>query len=175
MPYTAHPGSEYNVIGSFNDFFATQITAKGLPGFMPSAVINFDFPQSPLTFPSFNVTHLGAEAGIPTQGYHLDDGWRGIERIGLAEINVWESYSRAAGAHWRNVRIMRDMAARVFATGAAVAILDVYGTTGNPTGNGTILRAMPVTDSPLPNEPNPDIIRARMICEYRWFERATAG
>lgn len=175
MPFTAHPGSEYNAVGSFNDFFYKQVTAKGLPAFMPSAVVNFDFPQSPLTFPSFSVSHLGSDLLQIAQGNHLDDGWRGYERVALAEISVWESYQRASGNHWRNVRIMRDMAARVFGTGAAIPILDVYGSTAAPTANGTILRAGAVTDSPVPTEPNPDIIRLRMTVEYHWLERITAG
>lgn len=175
MPFTAHPGALYNVVGSINDFFATQVTAKGLPAFMPSAVVNFDFPQAPLTFPSFSVNHLGTELAEAYQGYNLDGGWRGQMRLGIAEINVWESYSRASGQHQRNLQIMRDMAARVFATGAAIAVLDVYGTTANPTGNGTIVRCEPVTDSPGTQDPNPDVLRMRMTVNYRWLERATAG
>src|SRR3989304_4657080 len=96
MPFTAHRGAFFNVAGSFNDFFETQITAKGLPSWMTSAVVNFDMPQQPLTFPSFSVAHLGTETREMAQGRALDDGWRGAEQIGLAGGSCWESYPRAS-------------------------------------------------------------------------------
>jgi hypothetical protein len=175
MAFTAHPGAAYNVIGSFNDYFEREITAKGAPAWLPSAVVNYDWPQQPLTFPSWSVTHLGTETREVAQGRHLDPGWRGAEQIGLAEISCWESYQRAPGVAWRNLRTLRDMAARMFATGAAVPILDVYGTTGTPTGNGTILRAGPVREAPLGPDPNPDVLRVRLLVTYNYLERVTAG
>src|SRR3990167_934498 len=146
MGFTAHPGAAYNVVGSFDNFFATQLTAAGLPAWMPSAVVNYDYPQQPLTYPSFSVTHLGSEPREIAQGRNLDPGWKGVERIGLADVRAWESVRRANGAHGRNLNQMRDMISRVFATGAAFQILDVYGSTANPTGNGTIVRVGPVRE-----------------------------
>ena len=176
MPtFTGYPGSEYNVIGSFNDFFETQLTAKGTPAFMASAVINYDFPVKPLTFPSFSVTHLGAEQSQTFQGRGVDNGWRGDEKVGIAEIDCWESYNRASGNHIRNIRVMRDMVSRVFATGAAFQILDVYGSTASPTGNGTLIRCETVTNQSVTPDPNPDIIRSRLLVNYRWLERVSAG
>ena len=164
MAFTAHPGASYNIIGSFNDFFQTQLTAKGLPDFMPSAVVNYDWPNQPLTFPSFSITHLGSEVREVAQGRHLDPGWKGAEQIGIAEVDVWESYQRASGNHWRNIRIMADMARRVFATGAAISILDVYGSTATATGTGTVVRVGPMREAPLGLEPNPDVTRIRLLC-----------
>lgn len=175
MAFTGHPGATLNVEGGFNHFFETQLTAKGLPAWMPSAVLNYDFPQQPLTFPSFSVTHLGAEPVQEFQGRNLDPGWKGSEQMGVAEISCWESYARASGSHAYNLRIMRDMAARVFATGVSFAILDVYGTTVNPTGNGTIGRAGPASHAGTPPDPNPDVQRVRLLVQYRWMERVTAG
>lgn len=175
MGFTAHPGSFYNVAGSFDNFFATQLTAKGIPDWMPSAVVNYDFPQKPLTFPSFSVTHLGTEPREVAQGRHLDPGWKGVEQIGLADIRCWESVRRANGAQGRNLRQMRDMVGRIFATGAVTQILDVYGTTAAPTGNGTIVRMGPAREVGVGPDPNTDITAVRMLVEYRWLERVTAG
>lgn len=175
MAFTAHPGAFYNVAGSFDNFFRVQLTAAGLPDWLPSAVVNYDFPQQPLTFPSWSVTHLGPEPREIAQGRNLDPGWKGVEQIGLADVRCWESVRRANGAHGRNLRQMRDMAARVFATGAAIPILDVYGTTANPTGNGTIIRANPAREVQLGTDPNPDVTAVRLLVEYRYLERATAG
>lgn len=176
MPFTAQPGGSFNVEGSFNDFFLTQLTARGLPDWMTSAVVNYDYPQQPLTYPSFSVTHLGGPDPVEVaQGRTLDPGWRGARQIGLAEISCWESYNRASGNHPRNLRIMRDMAARVFATGVAINILDVYGTTGSPTANGTIIRAGPLRTDVAGQDPNPDVRRVRLIAQYTWLERATAS
>lgn len=175
MAYTAQPGAFFNVAGSFNDFFVTQLTAKGIPAWLPSAVTNFDYPQQPLTYPSWSVTHLGSEPLEVAEGRALDPGWRGAERLGIAEINCWHSYGAAgynvAGYLWQ----MRDMAARVFATGAAISILDIYGSTSAPTGNGTIIRAAPAREGAAPPDPNPDVKRIRLLVQYRWLERVTAA
>lgn len=175
MGFTAHPGAFYNIAGSFDQFFATQLTAAGLPAWMPSAVVNYDFPQKALTFPSFSVTHLGTEPREVAQGRNLDAGWKGVEQIGLADIRAWVSVRNASGAQGRNLRQMRDMVARVFATGAAIPILDVYGSTAAPTGNGTIIRCKPVREVGVGPDPNPDITAVRLLVEYRYLERATAG
>src|SRR3989304_8434683 len=103
MPFTAPPGAFFNVAGSFNAFFDKQITAKGLPRGMARAVVNFDMPQQPLTFPSFSVTHLGTETREMAQGRALDDGWRGAGQIGLAEISCWERYARGSGLQARKL------------------------------------------------------------------------
>lgn len=173
MAYTAQPGAALNVEGSFNTFFNTQLTGKGLPAFMPSAVVNANWPQQPLTYPSFSIVHMGSEAVEPTEGRHLDPGFQGQKRMGLAEISCWESYQRASGNHVANMLIMRDMAARVFATGAYMPILDVYGTTVNPTGNGTIIRANPVNEVVVEQDPNPDVLRKRLLVQYSWYERVS--
>ncbi len=184
MAYTAQIGAAFNVEGSFNDFFITQVTAKGVPDFMtaimqqayPTALVNEDYPNKPLTFPSFSITHQGSDVKTEFQGRNLNNGWRGAERMGYAEINCWISYDRASGDHMAQMRQMRDMAARVFATGAAIAILDVNGNpTGNPTGNGTIVRVQPIRDVPVPQDPNPDVMRRRLMVNYFWMERATAA
>ena len=183
MAYTAQPGAAFNVEGSFNNFFQTQLTAKGTPDFMtasqaapfPTALVNFEYPQQPLTYPTFSVTHLGNEPLQEVQGRNLDNGFRGAQRIGLAQIDCWESYSRASGNHMMNLQQMRDMAARVFATGAAIPVLDIYGTTASPTANGQIIRALPVREMSVGQDPNPDVLRKRLLVSFTWWERVTAG
>ena len=173
MAFTAHPGSIYNAIGSFNNHFVTQLTGAGLPAWMPSAVTNFEYPALPLTFPSFSVTHLTTEAESVAEGQNLDPGYKGYRRRGLAEVSVWESVQRAAGAHVRNVQQMRDMAARLFATGSNIGILDLYAGTANPSGLTARLWCGPVRDAPVGPDPNPDVIRRRMLVPYEWLERVT--
>src|SRR5512139_1131678 len=119
MGYTAQPGATLNVEGSFNNFFQTQVTAKGLPAFLPSAVVNYDWPRQPLTYPSFSIAHLGTTRAQSFEGHVLDEGYRGAEMIGIAQIDCWESYNRASGSDKYNIKVMSDMAQRVFATGAS--------------------------------------------------------
>src|SRR5258708_5740613 len=130
MGYTAQPGSQYNVIGSFNNFFANQVTAKGIPDWLVSAtgsadLVNFDFPQEPMTLPSFSVTQLGSDPVEVAEGRNLDPGWKGAQQVGLAEIDCWLSYRQGFPNQVGQLRQLRDMAARVFATGAGIPILDL--------------------------------------------------
>ena len=174
MPFTAHPGAFYNVAGSFNNYVSIQITGAGLPAFMPSAVVNFEYPTLPLTFPSFSVTHLSTDGESISEGQNLDGGYRGYRRRGLAEISVWESVQRSSGAQIRNVQQMRDMVTRIFATGAAFAILDLYAGTASPAGTTAVVRCGPSRDAPGVQDQNPDITRRRVLVSYEWLERVTA-
>lgn len=175
MGYTAQPGAAYNVEGSFNDFFATQLTAKGIPSWLPSAVVGYDWPDKPVTYPMWSVTHLGSIPQEIAQGRTLDPGWRGARRVGLAEIDCWCSFQWGSASADAQIAQMRDMASRVFATGASFPIKDLYGTLNNPTGNGTIVRAKPVEDAGRIVDPNPDIVRRKLTVQYSWLERASAG
>jgi hypothetical protein len=126
-----------------------------------------------LTFPSFSVTHIGATPFEIAEGNTLDAGYRGVRQVGLAEINVWESITRDPTGYRRNIQQMRDMVARIFATGAVISILDVYGTTASPTGIGAHIRARPAETIEVPTDPNPDIARIRMLIGYSWLERVS--
>lgn len=176
MGYTGQPGGMLNVEGSFNYFFEKYLTAKGIPSFMSTAVVNYDWPRQPLTYPSFSVVHLGSMRGQTWQGHVVDEGFRGAEMIGLAQIDVWESYNRASGNDKYNIRIMADMASRVFATGASIPILDVHSTTASPNQiSGTIIRAEQAESRGLIADPNPDITRMSLLVQYRWIARASAA
>lgn len=174
MGFTAHPGAAYNVEGTINKFILDNITAQGLPTWMASSVVNFDYPDTPLTYPSFSVTHLAQIGTAIAQGNQLDPGFKGRRKDGIVEVNCWESKERGHPGHNQHVKQMADMVSRVFATGASTQILDVYGSTANPTSNGTLVRmggAEPVT---TPRDPNPDVLRIRILIGYNWLERATA-
>jgi hypothetical protein len=139
---------------------------------MPSAVVNYQYPYQSLTYPSFSVSHLGA---VPVV-YHRDlgDGTRAAHMVGQAQVDCWESYNRASGQAAYNLLVMRDMAARVFATGAAMPMLNVYGSTATPTANGTLVRAEPAEYSHSPPDQNPDVMRSTLIVRYSWEERVSA-
>lgn len=171
MAFTAHLGAQYNVEGAFNNFFQTQLTAAGVPSFMPSAVVNYEHPNQPLTYPSFSVTHMSTINQEVAEGRHLDGGFKGARKIGLADVSCWVDYQQSSGQGNRNLRQMGDMISRVFATGAAFQILDVYGTTANPTGNGTLVRCEPAEESDVAPDLNPAIIRKRFVIQYNWLER----
>ena len=173
MAFTAHIGAAYNVYGSFNEFFRTRITSFGLPAWMPSAVVNYDYPRRPLTYPSFSVTHLGATPFEIAEGNRLDDGFIGVRQVGLAQIDVWDSITRDPANYKRNVAQMRDMVARVFATGAAIEIRDIYSATANPSATNALIRARPAETTQTPPDPNPDIVRIRMLVGYNWLERVS--
>lgn len=177
MPaFSGHVGAAFNVEGSFNGWFADHITANGLPAWMPSAVVNFEYPDKPLTYPSWSVTHLGSQSVEVANGRHLDPGFVGAKRVELVEIDCWVSYQASSGRSDMYISQMRDMAGRVFANGPSIPILDVYGSTGNPapTANGTIIRTQPMQDAGRVPDPNPDVIRRRMTVQASWLERVTA-
>jgi len=172
--YSAQMGGALNAEGSLNDYFTRQLTGAGVPSFLggQSAVVNVQYPYQPLTFPSFSVSHLGA---VPTV-YHRDlgDGTRAAHQVGQAQIDCWASWNKSSGqAHYQLLQ-MRDMAARCFATGAAIPMLNVNAGTAYPVSNGTLVRAEPAEYSHSPPDPNPDVMRVTLLVRYSWEERVSA-
>lgn len=172
--YSAQMGSILNAEGSFDDYFTRQLTGAGVPDFLGglSAEVNYQYPYQPLNFPSFSVTHLAA---VPTT-YHRDlgDGTRAARMVGEAQIDCWQSWNKSSGRAHYHLAQMADMAARPFATGAAIPMLNVNGGTAYPVSNGTLVRATPAEYSHSPPDPNPDVMRVSLIVRYSWEQRVSA-
>jgi len=158
------------VQGSFNRWLRTNITANGWPSWGQFGV-NFDYPDVPLEFPSIAVTHLGEFDGQRFQGDRVRGGATGSYRYGLAEVSCWAS-GQANDPWVRNLRQMGDMVNYLFHSARSIPLLNIYGSTGNPTSIG-ILRLGPgedvISQVEAPRELSPNVHRARHLIRYYYL------
>lgn len=154
-----------------NRWLKTNITANGWPAAYTAGFdINFEYPDIPLRFPSISITHLGGESEIAGMGNIVRGaaGTTGYIQHQLTEISVWASGQ--ADAPWvRDLWQLRDMVVRLIQRATSLALLNVYGSTANPTTVG-IIRFGPgirVEDAAAPLEPSPNIHRLRLLT--RWY------
>lgn len=172
MPFTWE-NSLYNARASFNRWFQTNLTASGWPAAYAGGFgVNFEYPDVPLTFPSVSVTHLGGEA--ENVGNHMGGPTplTGYRQHQLTDVNVWASGQ--ANAPWvRDLWQIRDMVARLVLGSTGFGLLNVYGSTANPTAVG-ICRFGPgnrLEDAATPLEPSPNIHRHRLV--VYWYYKTT--
>ena len=168
------PRSTYNARASFNRWFRVNYSAAGWPAAYTAGGIpvNFEYPDVPLTFPSFSVTHLGEIDGQRFQGDRMNGG-TGSYRYAITEVSCWAS-GDASGAWSRDLWQMHDMAAYLFQSARSIPLLNVYATTAtaNLTAIG-VLRLGPDSvyeDVEAPMEPSRNVHRLRMLAH--WFYRA---
>lgn len=177
MPFS-HPYGAYNVEGSFNGWVLTNLTGAGVPSWMPSARLLFDWPEQSLVSGysghAFTVTHLGAPEVVERyQGRVVMGGSAGQKMMNLAEINCWVSKQQAGGSYMQRLRQMGDMVEYLFTSGREVEIKNLYTSTANATGIKALVRLSPAQGQTItnPDPQNPDLFRRRYTVAYSWVER----
>jgi len=170
-----HKFGTYNVEGTLNNWVRVNLTAAGVPVWMPSARVVFDYPETPLisghSGHAFSVTHLGAEVVGTFEGNNTVAGSAGQMMQGMMEVNCWVSKQQAGGAWPGRLRQMGDMVGRLFTSGSQVEITNLYTSTAAPSGAGGLINVKRAYEVQVAPDPNPDIMRRRFLTTYRWIER----
>lgn len=176
----SHLWGSYDVEGSINYFLKNNLLTNS-PSFLtpqvgatPPRTINYDFPEQPLNFPSFAITHIGSEEmpGMTFQGDRADGTFKGIARFGMSEINCW--VTSKDNANWmRDLRVMRDMVFLLVQKNRYVPLYDLS-TPSSPVALNAIVRWMPgrgIREMVVGQDPNPALKRKRILLTYFWTER----
>ena len=178
MTAFSHPFGSYNVEGSLNDWIRVNLTAWGLPTWMPSAKLVFDWPEDKLingySGHAFTVAHLGAPEPMERyQGRGVDINSAGQKMMNIVEVDCWVSKQAAGGAAQGRLRQVGDMVEKLFSSGREVQIKNLYTGTASATGLNALIRLSPAVgqhvSNPDPN--NPDLYRRRYLVTYWWIER----
>lgn len=168
MPFTFTTG-EYNVQGSLNKFILNNL-GSSLPTWMTSLTLNFDYPNIPLTFPSFSVTYFPTREIQRFEGDRAEGSNKGVTKKGIVEINGWID-STSSQDYQMRLRQMKDMIEKLFRQNPAISILDIYSSTSNPQATGYILRITDINELQVNQDPNPAVKRVRMQIGFIWTER----
>jgi hypothetical protein len=170
-----HKFGIYNAEGTLNNWFRVNLTAAGVPGWMPSARVVFDYPEQQLisghSGHAFSVTHLGAEVIGTYEGDNTIAGSAGQMMQGMMEVNCWVSKQQAGAAWPSRIRQMGDMVGHLFSSAHQVEITNLYTSTATPSGVGGLINIKRANESQVASDPNPDIARRRFVAAYRWVER----
>ena len=174
MPAFTHTYGRWAVKGSFNKWFADSIDDQGLPSWMAAAVVNFDYPATPITFPSFSVTWLGRRAEQVSQGEFVESSggtrYKGQRWREVIEVRCWET--RDGNPSWeQRLEQMADMVTRLLQGTKSVAVNDLYAGTASPSATGAILRVVGIEETAAPHDPNVGVEQRRFIVTATWVER----
>jgi hypothetical protein len=175
MTAFTHTWGDDSIERSFNKHFLDKID-DALPTWMTSAAaVNFDWPRTPLAFPSFSVVHFGSDEVTHYQGEYVEaqsgTRYKGVKKVKTAEISCW--IRRDTDASWKtHLRQMGDMVQKLFRTQRFILILDAY---NSEAATGTIIRISSVQQTETqPDQGNTNVERARYIVTYWWVERWAA-
>lgn len=182
MGFTYQYG-DYNAAATLNDHLRINLTGAGVPGWMPSANLVYDWPERPLfsgySGHAFTVTHFDPEPIEQYQG-------RGVASTGAAEkgqlmqgafeVNCWVSKREAGASTPARLRQMGDMVRRVYVSAYDIALKDWYQSTVTPPNLSALIRVSPAAGLAVnnPDPANPDVHRKRFRVTYIYVERISA-
>ena len=176
MPGFSAGAGTYNVEGTVNEFFRVNLTANGIPTWMPSARIVYDWGvEHPLisghSGHAFSLVHGDSRVVQEYEGNRADNGSAGHTREGIAEVNVWISKQAAGHAYTQRLRQATDMVLDLFTSGISTGLGDIYGSTATPANLTALVRFGRPEMIAVAPDPNPDIMRTRIRIPYRWVMR----
>lgn len=175
MAFSARWGG-YDVEGSIDIFLTVNLTANGMPAWMPSARVLYSLGTEGLILSgysghAFTISHLGSEIIDQWQGGAADGGTGGYLRRGMVQVDSWQSKTYGGAAFASRIRTMRDMVSRAIGSGTAAPILNAYANASTPPYTTAIVRIEPMKFDGISVDKNPDFIRLRGVSNYTWVER----
>lgn len=176
MAFSATYGA-YNVQAAFNQWFVNYITSNGIPSWMPSARVVFDWgKERPLisgySGHAFSLNHLNDIEVMMTQGKRVDNGTAGTFKAGQVEIGCWVDKQYAGNQLTPRLRTMRDMCSRIFQQHNSILLTNIYASTGNAASVPALVRLDGIEfQPPQADGINPDIWRVRGVLGLSWVER----
>ena len=175
MTTLSYTMGEYSVQSSLDLFCKTSLGLE-LPswftwvyGTTPPRSLNFGYPEQPLNFPSFGVTHLGDVGEDYFQGDRADGTYKGIRRAAMMEINCWES-SKNNPAWSQHLRQMSDMVHKLFRNNRTVDMYN-FSNPSSPSKLTALIRIERIREVDTVPDPNPSVKRKRVLVTYSWIER----
>lgn len=165
---------DYAAIGSFDKWFQDNITTTK-PAWMTTCPVNFDYPRTALTFPSFSVTHFESSETRLAESDLVDryngTQYKGVQKTHVLEISCW--VTRDMNPNWqRDLRQMGDMVQSLLRQTRAIAINDLYNTLA---ATGAIIRIVDIRQAQAaPDLANANVERLRFIVTLHWVERWAA-
>lgn len=185
MTAFSHQYGIVNVTDSVN-FFIKNNLGSSLPSWMDwnngvtqPRPLNFSYPDQPLSFPSFSVTHHSSDPLIYSEGDRADGTWKGTIRQGMMEINCWtlelvlDKNGNPVGKNnqWRvQLYTMRDMVYKLLQQNRFITLYD-FTTPTAPTALAALIRIKDMRESSVLPDPNPAVKRLRILVSYVWTER----
>lgn len=177
MPFN-YPFGAYNVESTINQWFVTNITGAGVPSWMPSARVVFNWgTESPL-FSGYNgtvfsLTHYGQRDIANYQGGTVDNGSAGVSKAGQVEINCWISKQVAGPQYYSRLQLMSDMVSRLFTVYKTIPLMNVAASVMTaPSATGRVVLTDVEYQQPQADSVNPDVWRIRAVAGYWYTERA---
>jgi hypothetical protein len=182
MTFT-HPYGAYNATHSINAFIKNNLGVNAPDwlnwsyGVSQPRSLTFDWPDQPLHFPSFAVTHHSSVPAISSEGDRADGQYKGIIRQGLMEVNCWVSQldekTNEKNYQWAvQLQTMRDMVFLLFEKNRFISMYD-YSNPASPTDLKALVRIKDMSEATVMPDPNPAVRRVRILITYRWVERYT--
>jgi len=161
----------FNAEATLNAWLVAALAALTRPAWLPAMpAMILTQPETIAVLPAFSVHHTPVNTYDLWQGRAVGDGKRGVRYVANMEVNAWASRSNR---NWQaQLRTMQDMVATVYTKTKGVEIKNYATNQSSPTETGYLIRLVQLTGVSTAPDPNPDIVRARMLIRYAFVYRS---
>lgn len=161
--------SEFNVMASINKYLTESINAFALPSWLTSVNIVYNMPDGGIQPPCISILAMGTNYPMNFQGGNLGDGNTGDLADGYIDVSAW--VTRRTSNWAAQLATLRSIIASVGIMTRTIPIYN-YATPTTPSLTSYKINVYSLREELTPDDPNPDIERARYVLRYGWVARS---
>lgn len=164
-----HPSSVFNVRATINQWFQTTVNTFTLPSWASAFTYVFTMPEQGISVPCYSLFHIDVSQTREYQGNHASETEYGQVATALLEVSAWVSRS---DPNWlAQLGLMESLARAAVGTSQGIVIQNYLTVPGTPTATTFKIDLGEFETLETSPDPNPDIVRKRMLMRYNWVYR----
>lgn len=174
-----HETSTWNVESTLTRYFTDALADIVRPPQLPGYEIVVNSPETPITAsvtPCFSFRNIPAGTRYPFQGNAVGDGKKGGRSLSIFEVSGWTSRKELVNSQlvWAaQLAIMQSMVEVVVTTANnGIQVLDYSGNPNIAVETPYLIRLIELEVVDTAPDPNPSLVRRRMLVSYSWTQRA---
>ena len=158
-----------NVEATLNSAWAAAVAAYTMPAYLTRPNVVFNWPDITASMPCYGVIHIPISMDSTWQGRISDVEQTALVANALMEISAFVTRDRNPN-YMAQLNYMRDLVGD-WVTKTKNMLIKDFATPSAPTNTTYRIMLTRLDEQPTAPDVNPNVIRARMLVEYRWFYR----
>lgn len=178
MVSSIHPANVANARYTIKRWVVEAVADYDWPSYLDAVRVIMDMPETEANLPAISISHLQFITSDNYQGRNAENGVMAVKATDTAEIGLWASRSalwNGAECWMLQLEHMQSFMMSLYTANPTLQLWDVSTDYNNPVSVPYKLNFRSLNAVQAAADPNPDVMRIRLLLTYNFNMRSASG